>query len=320
MQAVKVVILKTTSTKKFDILGLGCTAVDDVVYVPTYPGVDVKTPILGSVRRCGGLTGIAIVAATRIGAVCNYAGCLGTDEFSRYVAEYFKDEGINLSDAPYLPEGRVIHSVIIVARDTGSRNIFYENAGMIGAHHSLPAESIITDTKVLFIDHYGMSGNLRAARIAKAAGIPIVADFEDASSPQFNEVMSLVDHLVLSAGFSRQITGMSTPEKAALALWENTRAVVIVTCGAQGCWSVSAENPTDAIHHPAFRVTSSDTTGCGDVFHGAYAARLAAGDDLSDRIRYAMAAAALKASEIEIPTLDAVERFLDSQSKLNCQT
>jgi tagatose 1,6-diphosphate aldolase GatY/KbaY len=156
--------------------------------------------------------------------------------------------------------------------------------------------------------------------MARAAGIPIVADFEDASSPQFNEVLNSVDHLVLSTGFSRQITGMSTPEEAALALWRKDRTTVIVTCGAQGCWSVSAENPTRALHHPAFSVTTSDTTGCGDVFHGAYAARLAAGDDLNHRIRFAMAAAALKASETEIPSLDAVDRFLASQPKASVKT
>ena len=39
-----------------------------------------------------------------------------------------------------------------------------------------------------------------------------------------------------------------------------------------------------------------DTTGCGDVFHGAYAWALARGIDIPERIRLASAAAAVKAT------------------------
>ncbi len=59
-----------------------------------------------------------------------------------------------------------------------------------------------------------------------------------------------------------------------------------------------------------------DTTGCGDVFHGAYAAGLARGLDLAERVRLASAAAAIKATrpggQKGIPTRDEVEAFLKS--------
>ena len=57
-------------------------------------------------------------------------------------------------------------------------------------------------------------------------------------------------------------------------------------------------------------VKAADTTGCGDVFHGAYAASLARGDALEARIRFAAAAAALKARQGEIPRLAEVQKFL----------
>jgi sulfofructose kinase len=43
------------------------------------------------------------------------------------------------------------------------------------------------------------------------------------------------------------------------------------------------------------RVQARDTTGCGDVFHGAYALALAEGAAVEDAARLATAAAALKA-------------------------
>jgi sulfofructose kinase len=85
---------------------------------------------------------------------------------------------------------------------------------------------------------------------------------------------------------------------------------VIITDGPNGCWSLATGGESAVRHHPAFLVAAKDTTGCGDVFHGAYAACLARGDCLEDRIRFASAAAALRAKEGEIPRRMAVEQFL----------
>jgi sulfofructose kinase len=302
--------MKRAREESFDVLGLGVAAVDDVLYVPSYPAAEAKVRVTRSTRRCGGLTAAALVAAARVGARCAYAACLGTDDLSEYVARNLTSEGISLKHAPRLPEARVVHSIIIVGQDTGSRTILFEASGLIGAHDSLPSGEVIRAAKVLFIDHYGMRGNLRAARLARAAGVPIVADFENAAVPLFQEVLELVDHLILSEGFALKLTRAATPAEAALALWRPGRAAVVVTAGPAGCWSVSTDRDTTAQHHPALAVKATDTTGCGDVFHGAYAARLALGDDLEQRIRFASAAAALKAREAETPSLAAAERFL----------
>jgi sugar/nucleoside kinase (ribokinase family) len=170
-----------------------------------------------------------------------------------------------------------VHSTIIVGEATGSRNIFFEVNGLLGAHDSLPTAQIIRASRVLFIDHYGMKGNLRAARIARSAGVAVVADFEGDEVSLFQEVLELVDHLILSEDFALRTTRESKPARAAQALWRADRSAVIVTCGADGCWGVSDSSGPEAVHYPAFRVRAADTTGCGDVFHGAYAASLARG-------------------------------------------
>ena len=85
-----------------------------------------------------------------------------------------------------------------------------------------------------------------------------------------------------------------------------------MTCGAAGSWYRDEAGPPR--HQPAFPVSVVDTTGCGDVFHGAYAAALARGLDLAARVRFAAAAAALKATraggQAGIPTRAATEAFL----------
>ena len=305
--------MSRSTEKSFDVLGLGCAAVDDLLYVPSFPAADRKLRITRSSRQCGGLTGTALVAAARLGGRCAFAGCLGTDEFSQQVADNFVREGVDVSHAPRLPEAAVVHSVIVVGEDTGSRNIFYDVPGVMGAHDSLPNDEVIRQSKVLFIDHYGLAGNLRAARTARQARIPVVADFEDDGGPLFREVLALVDHLVLSEAFALRLSGESDAAEAAAALWQPDRAVVVITCGREGCWSVGAENPSEARHYPAFVVEATDTTGCGDVFHGAYAAALARGDSVEDRIGFASAAAAVKAAQRGIPRRAEVERLLSER-------
>jgi ribokinase len=82
----------------------------------------------------------------------------------------------------------------------------------------------------------------------------------------------------------------------------------VVTQGADGVLLISG----DSIRHvPAPSVNVRDTTGAGDTFNGVLAARLAAGDDLSMAVPYAVAAAALSVTEAGarggMPTAAAIE-------------
>ncbi len=298
----------------FDVLGLGAVAVDEILHVDQYPPPDAKARVRRREQRCGGLAATALVAAARLGCGCAYAGVLGTDEASDFAARCLKQEGIDLSQARRRPEARVIRSAIVVG--AGTRNIFFDLNGVVGAAADWPPEELIRNTRVLLVDFIGMEGMIRAARIARGAGVPVVADLEDDSAPGFSQLLNLADHLVLSHEFALGFTGTREPAQAAEKLWRADRAVVAITCGSAGCWVFTGR---EAVHYPAFSVEAVDTTGCGDVFHGVYAAGLAQGMDLEARIRFASAAAALKASRSNgqegIPTRAEVENLLQRKDK-----
>jgi ribokinase len=301
--------------ERFDILGLGCTAVDDLLYVEHYPAADSKVQIRRQERHGGGLTGTALVAAARMGARCQYAGGLGGDELSCFTERRLREEGIGLEYLDRRDDARPVQSVIIVEESRQTRTIFFNTEGAARARVDWPADEVIRAARVLFVDHFGIEGMLRAARIARAAGIPVVADFESLPTDEhFSDLVALADHPVASLEFARRWTGCEQPGDAVRALWNSTRQAVVVTCGADGCWYVGGDDPLTPRHQPAMRVTVVDTTGCGDVFHGAYAAGLAQGLKLADRVRLATAAAALKATQrggqAGIPPRVAVEKFL----------
>lgn len=297
----------------YDVLGLGSVAVDDLLYVPEYPHAEAKVRIRRRERQCGGLTATALVAAARSGAKCAYAGVLGDDEDSRFVVDRLRREGIDLTHLVRRNGARPIHSTIIVDETNHTRNIFFDLQGSVGADPSLPPESAIRAARVLVVDHYGIEGMIRAARIARSAGVAVVADLERNEWPGFDELLALVDHLIVSRDFARRLTGEDDPATATARLWTGQRKLVAVTCGEQGCWYRS-ENGPEIQRFPAFAIEPVDTTGCGDVFHGAYAAALARGLAVTERLRFASAAAAIKATkpggQAGIPMRAAVEAFL----------
>jgi sugar/nucleoside kinase (ribokinase family) len=298
-----------------DVLGLGAVAVDDLYYLNEFPRPDSKVRVVSSERQAGGLTGTALVAAVRLGCSAAYAGTLGEDDLSRFITEGLQSEGVSTEWVVRRQGARPYRSAIIVDMKTKSRTILSCTDGVIGADGALPEGSLILSSRVLFVDHSGLQGMLRAARIARRAGIPVVGDFEHHHPGPFDELFALTDHLVLPIEFARLLTGAEDGRRAAEALWNETRAVVVVTMGAEGCWHVSAEHPGSARHQPAFRVDVVDTTGCGDVFHGAYAACLSRGMGVTERVRVASAAAAIKATrpggQKGIPSRAEVDEFLN---------
>ena len=301
---------------RWDVLGLGCVAVDDLHYVPVYPPPDSKVRVRRREKQGGGLTGTALVAAARLGARCAFAGVLGDDEDSRFVEDNFRREGVDTSPLVRRPGARPICSTIIVDEGGHTRTIFFDLTGSTGADPDAPPAEVIRASRVLFVDHYGVEGMARAARIARAAGRCVVADLERDEHPGFEALLELVDHLIVSRAFAARRTGTEDPAAAARHLWAEGRSVVVVTCGDEGAWFLEAGAAAPA-HQPAFRVEVVDTTGCGDVFHGAYAAALARGLDLQGRVRFASAAAALKATragaQAGIPTRAAVEEFIQDR-------
>ncbi len=298
----------------FDVLGLGCVAVDDLLYVPAYPPADAKVQVRRRERQCGGLTATALVAAARLGSTCAYAGILGEDDLSAWVVERLRQENIETAYLRRRPGAKPIHSVIVVDEGKQTRAIFYDLDGVFGAEPDWPPEEVIRAARVLFVDHFGIEGMVRAVRVARSAGIPVVADFERNEMAGFDGLLALTDHPIVARDFVARLTGIDDPAMAAAALWTDERQAVIVTAGADGCWCVGADRPGVAWHQPAFAVQAVDTTGCGDVFHGAYAAALARSESLPERVRFAAAAAAIKATrrggQAGIPSRAAVETFL----------
>ncbi|NQU74691.1 MAG: hypothetical protein HQ546_00075 [Planctomycetes bacterium] len=280
----------------FDILGSGAVAVDDLLYVDHYPLADSKGQVLRKARTFGGVIGTALAAACRLGRRCAYAGVLGDDDLSRAVKAALAGAGVDCRFIQHDPMARPVHSIVIIDDLAHTRNIFFDIAGVL----PLPAEAItrrlIGSAKVLLIDHLWVDSNIRAAALARALGIPTVADMEIRDAKRASELMALVDHLILPYEFASAYTGLTEIRDILANLHQmHVRACTAVTLGSRGCYYISGGS--NEVHQvPAFDISPVETIGCGDVFHGAYAAALAESKDVHQCLLYATAAAGTYAS------------------------
>jgi len=302
-------------TLRWDVLGIGAVSVDDLVYVDHHPLPDSKMEVRRIERQGGGLVGTALVASARLGARAAYCGVLdGEDELGRFTIHELEREQVDCTLVLRRHGARPFHSIIIIDSSTGQRSILFTSEGVC----ELPPEAItaghVAACRVLLVDHTIGEAGLAAVGTARRNGIPVVADIEPNSNPRLPELLERVDHLIIGIEFGRQCTGEAEPEAMVRAL-AGRRACCVVTAGRDGAWYAIAGGPVK--HLPAFAVHAIDTTGCGDVFHGAYAASIARAEAPARALLVATAAAGLKAMQrggrAGIPQREAVERFLAAQ-------
>jgi sulfofructose kinase len=294
----------------WDVLGMGCIAVDDLIYVEHYPVPDTKMPALEVRRQGGGNTANALVAAARQGASAAYCAGLGADALSTYSLRELEAEGIECSPCHVVDAGRPFHSFIIAEHAAHTRTIVYET-GQIAPPPEVVSE-VVGQGRVLMIDHYTGEVGCRAVRLALERGVPVVADVEVETAPGAVEMLEEADHLIIGRALAARFTEKVDYPDMLRALARPHRACCVITAGEAGCWFAEQGGP--AQFQAAFPVAVVDSTGCGDVFHGVYAAAVARGENAVRAIELASAAAAIKATSpgarAGIPFRAQVDEFL----------
>jgi sugar/nucleoside kinase (ribokinase family) len=225
---------------------------------------------------------------------------------------------VDTGHAPERHRGEQPVSVILVDQPTGLRSILYTLGGMPElAPNEVPA-GLIRSARALHLDGGHLEAARRAAEIAREAGV--VVSFDGGAGepwPEVESLLPLVDVLVVASRFAQQHSGESDPLAAGPALLGRFQPrQVVITDGVRGCWYWDADQQ---FHQPAFCTEVIDTTGAGDVFHGAYLVALLEGWPPQKCLAFASATAALKCKEVGgragIPDRPQVEVFLANEGQ-----
>lgn len=298
---------------KFDVCALGGVCWDYVGIVDCYPELDEKALLSEVIQMGGGLSGTAMAAVAALGGSAAIFGRIGDDDFGAKILDGFHKERVDTSGLEVLPGITSQFAFCVAHRETGRRSIFWKPGSyerMVPGEVDLEA---LTDCKCLLVDHHHLAAATDAARYARAKGIPVVADIER-EHPDAIEFLQAVDVPILPRGFVRALSGDDDLDRAAAYIQSLGPKTVIITCGDEG---VLAYADGQRLHQPAFCVLPViDTTGAGDVFHGAFAYGLALGYDLPRNLAFAGAVAALSCRGLggrgALATMAEVQEIMDA--------
>ena len=292
-----------------DVLCVGAGTYDLIYSVDRDPQPDEKIRAQSFAGCGGGPAANAAITVSHLGLQAGFVGYLGRDIFGNAHFEELLQAGV-LTNLIARGEHPSALSVVMVKPD-GSRSLVnYRKPESFLAAGSVDFKDV--DAKVILFDGHEPNLSPPLAKSARQQGIITLLDAGSIHRGT-EELASLVDYLVCSEKFALGFTGASD-EYNALEKLKSYAPNVIITVGHRGLvW----KNEEESGQLGPYKVKAVDTTGAGDVFHGALAACLAEERDWLESLSYASAAGALCCTKIGarlgIPTKEEVELFLASQ-------
>jgi sugar/nucleoside kinase (ribokinase family) len=280
---------------EFDVVGVGLNATDTMLIVPHFPAYAGKVPFQEEVLCPGGQVASAMVACSRLGLRTKYIGAIGDDERGRIQIESLKGTGINL-DHVQIRKGCANQSAyIIIDRSTGERTVLWRRDDCLRIDPEQIAPEQISCARLLHIDGHDTPAVAHCAAVARKHGIPVTVDV-DTIYHGFDRVLPNIDYLVASSEFPAAWTGVNDPFLALETIQnEYGMKVAAMTLGAHG--ALARENGRFS-YSPAFVVNCVDTTGAGDVFHGAFCYAVLQEMPMRDALDFSNAMAALNCTAL----------------------
>ncbi len=307
--------LRFPLAKPFDVVGFGLNAVDHLCVVEQFPRFDTKSEILHYEILAGGQVATAIAFIARMGMKGKYIGKVGSDELGRISLQSLRSEAIDTSSVLVAHGARNQYAFIIIDRQSGERTILWERDPRLSFEHSELKREDICAGRILYIDGHDEPAALTAAAWAQAEGIPVIVDL-DKVVPRCDELLPNIDFLIVSSNFAPEFTGISDPIESLMALRRSCDGFLGVTLGARGAMAVIGDS---CIRFPGFKVRAVDTTGAGDIFHGAFAYGLLRNWPLEEIMTFANAAAALNCTRLgarnAMPSLQEIRQFIGSAER-----
>jgi ribokinase len=261
----------------------------------------------GAVIAPGGKGANQAVAAARLGAAVQLAGCIGDDEFGGLVTAALRAEQVGPQWVRTVPGAATGLALITV--DATGENMITVAPGANGQCGPQEAAAVVSAPADMLV----ISAEIPAAAIAavlaaaRGRGLPCLLNLAPVPDGAAQLLAAGVGWLVVneseaSALLGREVAGLAGAASAAADLRElanraaaqadgadGTPRYAVVTAGSHGA---ALAGPDAAEQASGFRVRSVDSVGAGDAFVAALAVAVAAGTGPADALRLACAAGA----------------------------
>ncbi len=296
-----------------DVLCIGHAAFDVVLTMDRYPSENEKYALDVKLESGGGPAANASFLLSGWGARAAFMGQVGDDVYGHSIIRELESGGVDISLLRISTTVPTPYSTILVNTGNGSRTIL--NFRQKPELFEIPVSQMKTlNPSILLFDGHEPEASFEALKL-----FPNALSILDAGSVKESTLAlaKLVDYLITSESFALNFCDIASfdSNNAVLCL-EKLNAVgigrVVVTLGEQGLfyWDTG-----QLVHLPAYPVKPVDTTGAGDLFHGAFAYGLLQGYTFEDNLQFSAAAAALSVRKLggrpSIPTLQEVLSYTE---------
>jgi sulfofructose kinase len=282
------------SVKTFDIFGLGQCSLDCIGRIEAYPPPDVKCEFSDMVIQGGGPVATALVALSRWGLSCSFAGTIGDDLFGEMIEASLRDEGVDTGSMVKRRGFSSQFAFIVAEAGDGRRTIFWQRpTGPPIGSQEVDIERL-EKSRVFHTDGLFAGASICAAKEAKKRGIPVIVDAGTLREGML-ELAGLSDYCITSRTFARQLSGSDDPDDALRKLSNLGPRLVGVTLGHEGYMAIFDGK---IVRKSAYPVDAIDTTGCGDVFHAGFIYGLLRKWDFEKCLDFAAWAAAMVATKM----------------------
>jgi sulfofructose kinase len=278
-----------------ELLGLGGVCYDMLTVIPEMPPWEGCQYIEKYQAQQGGMVATALVAASKLGAKTEYIGGISDDISGEFLKNNFTKYNVKTDRIRVFKDESSPFSIVLIHKGT-SRRSFIHYKGVQAREELFDGALDLSGVRFILFDGFYFNTAMRTARQAHEQGIISVTDISPRNrNPKIMEYLNQIDYPILSELFVKSYQQMEDPLEAGKKFYSKSNKAVLVTCGDRGVYIITSEGSE---HIPAFAIKPVDTTGAGDVFHGAFLFSLWKGYGVREAALFSSAVSAIKCMKI----------------------
>lgn len=298
----------------FDLVGIGMSTIDLLKVVEEFPEGEGVTEVIESRLQGGGPVPTALVTAAKLGAKAAVVDRIGADWRGDLVVHEYRAAGVDTRYLEREPERQTTFGAVLVRQRDGARHVVFSPGDFTPLSIDEMPLDAIKKAKVLHLNGRHWPACVDAALAIRGAGG--LVSFDGGAGryhERMRELLPLVDIHISARDFAENLAESEDTGEQLAAMIGLGAKIAAVTDGANGSWFATEEG--EVFHQPAFPVEEVvDTTGCGDVFHGAFLFAHLRGWSVKEAATFASAAAALNATGLggrgHLATLEEIREMI----------